>query len=144
MWAHGAPRFLLRDSVTGIESPSREPTRGATLSVDRGIASVGPGARELGDVAVQGYPALVIDGVAQAVADSDRERRVALVDVDGQRVALVAGYGTMRELVAAVVRRRPRGAIYLDGGRAAHLASGGETVYRFSPSERPISWVLLR
>lgn len=141
-------RFALHDAVTDLAHPSREPNAGLSVcvSVDgsvavyRGAPSGGLGHR----VVVQGYPALVYRGRAVAVADSELARRVALVALPGARVALVAGYGTMRELGQVLRRSGAWAAVYLDGGRAATLRSAREIVWEHTDTETPRAWVVLR
>lgn len=144
------PRFLLSDSVTGTGNPSREPTRGATVCVaPSGVVTAllggGPSGAVGCRVAVQGYPVLVWRGAAMGVADSQAERRVCLAVLGDGRVALVGGYGPMGALVAELVAGGAWAAVYLDGGRAAHLAPvEGAAVWEHTAAEVPRAWVTLR
>lgn len=146
MFDSRGPEYLVRDSVTGTDHPSRFGQRGVTVCVGAdGRAAAHLGVAAVGcRVAVQGYPALVYRGRSVSVAESERARRVALAVVDDHQVALVGGYGTMGELVTVCRARRVRAAVYLDGGRAAHLAGRGETVWEHTESERPAAWIVLR
>lgn len=147
MFDRAGPRYLLVDTVTRTANPSREPSRGVTVCVGEAgtvRAELGAGLDGLGcRVSVQGYPALVFRGRSSTVAPSDDERRVALAVV-GDRVALVAGYGSMAALRDALRAGGARTAVYLDGGRAAHLRSAREIIYEHTDAERPASWILLR
>lgn len=152
MFASGRPRFLLRDPH-GVRVESREPTRGATVLVmsggqamaQDGASTGGVLAIRLGDapVAVQGYPSLVRGGRVQPVQESARERRVALAILEPSRVALVAGVGTMEAFARALAEGGAREAIYLDGGRAAHLATVTDVAFRHAASETPVSWITI-
>lgn len=147
------PRFLLADRRGGVAWASREPTRGATVAVYssglvREVAGAALPAGEAPAVAVQGYPELVRRGAAVAVAESERERRVALAVLAsslGPRVALVAlQRGTMQAFVEALVAGGAVEAVYLDGGRAAHLAPvDGAAVLAHTSAEVPRAWVTL-
>lgn len=142
-------RFALHDAVTDLVHASREPGAGLAVCVAaEGAVAVyrgAPSGSGLGyRVVVQGYPALVYRGRAVAVADSEPARRVALVALPGARVALVGGYGTMRELGQVLRRSGAWAAVYLDGGRAATLRSAREIVWEHTDTETPRAWVVLR
>ena len=96
-------------------------------------------------VAVQGYPRLVEGGRTVAVQVGDRTRRTALAVMagGGDRVALVAFTGTMTDFGRELVDGGALEAVYLDGGRAAHLEVGGDLVVAHDAAERPASWVTL-
>lgn len=146
MFSGGLPENLLRDEGAGVDVPSRFPSRGATVAVVDGLAYVATGAEVLGAaaVAVQGSPELVRRGRLEPVADSPRVRRVALaVMPGGQRVALVSFVGTMADFGRELLEGGAVEAVYLDGGRAAHLQVGAAALVAFDPSERPASWVTL-
>lgn len=153
MFNREGPRFLLVDRRGGVDWRSREPTRGATVAVLPGgvVQSVPGSALPAGvapAVAVQGYPELVRRAAAVAVAPADRERRVALAVLAserGPRVALVgARYVTMAALVEGLVAGGAAEAVYLDGGRAAHLAPAeGAAVLAHTAAEVPRAWITL-
>ncbi len=145
MFAEHMPRFLLRDSFRGVDHPSLEPQRGQTVCVVEGVVRVVPGghAVEGASVAIQGYPSLVDRGRPQTVQPGDRTRRVALAVLTDRRIALVGGSGTLDALVAELVDGGAVAAVYLDGGRAAHLVSAERDVFEYSPAERPASWVTI-
>lgn len=146
MFASGRPEYLVRDDAAGVDVATRYPSRGAAVSVVDGLAYVAAGAEVLGSAAVvvQGYPRLVEAGRVVAVADSPRVRRVALAVMEGgARVALVSFTGTMADLARELVDGGAVDAVYLDGGRAAHLEAGGVLVFGFDPAERPAAWIVL-
>lgn len=153
MFDRAGPRSLLVDRRGGVSWASREPTRGATVAVYAGgvvreVAGSALPAGEAPAVAVQGYPELVRRAAAVGVAASERERRVALAVLAsdaGPRVALVGmRYGTMQALGEALVAGGAVEAVYLDGGRAAHLAPAeGAAVLAHTSAEVPRAWITL-
>jgi hypothetical protein len=145
MYDQAGAEYGLRDAARRVQHDSRNAARGSTVAVSsEGVAVLRPGwAPAGGGVAVQGYPTLVQLGQAVPVRAAPAMRRVALAVMgDGREVALVGGVATMRDFAAALARGGARGAVYLDGGRAAHLATREGAVFRHG-SERPAAWVVL-
>lgn len=145
MFEHGLPRFTVFDSARNVGVVSAEPTRGQTLCVVGGrVVMVGGGLPVEGaSVAIQGYPSLVEQGAPVPVQRGERTRRVALAALAGDVVALVGYTGHMDDFARELAEDGALAALYLDGGRAAHLAAPGRDVFVYSPSERPASWVTL-
>jgi hypothetical protein len=157
--------YGLRDAARGVAVESTFPSRGATVVVEAGRARMldqwSPAAA---GVAVQGYPALVSRGQPLPVAASPSERRVALAILgdgagetprasgrrgatsltlaSGTEVALVCGIMDMRAFARALAAGGARGAIYLDGGRAAHLETRDNQAMRHG-NELPAAWIVL-
>lgn len=145
MFDRQGPQYLVRDDAARADVATRWPSRGATVAVVERLAYVMPGAEALGAaaVAVQGYPRLVEAGRTVAVQAGDRTRRVALAVMAGGRVvALVSFTGTMAGFARELVDGGAVDAVYLDGGRAAHLAAGGVVVFGHG-AERPAAWITL-
>lgn len=145
MFEQGLPRFALVDGARGVDHPSLEPLRGQTISVVEGAARASNGGAPSpgASVAVQGYPSLVEEGRPQSVQPGERTRRVALAMLGDRRVALVGGTGTMEQLVSELVSGGATEAVYLDGGRAAHLVGVERDVFEYHRAERPASWVTI-
>lgn len=146
MFSREGPRFALYDPSRHTSNPSREPHHGALIAV------VGGRARRLGgttippdaSAAVQGYPSLVEASRGTTAHGDERTRRLALAVLSGgAQVALVGFTGTMPDFVAELLHGGAEDAVYLDGGRAAYLAVGQESVFRYDDHERPASWVVL-
>lgn len=144
MFDSRGPEYRLRDRAGGVNVPSRHPTRGLAVALSSAGLAVAGELDELADspVVVQGYPALVRRGTAVPVRASPVTRRVALAVLSSRELALVSGTATMEELAAALARGGAREAAYLDGGRAAHLATATRVLVPHG-SERPAAWIVL-
>jgi hypothetical protein len=145
------PLYGLRDAAAGLDLASAYPARGATLGVDAagvGFARPGWSAPAGARVAVQGYPALVLDGrnVADNAAghNGDVDWRAGLALLGDGRMLFAVGRIDMEGLGAALVRAGARAAHYTDGGGSARLATADHD-WTGSAEDRPVAtWLLAR
>lgn len=145
MFDSTGPRFGLLDARRSVRWPTREPERGGWITVDgdraRGPRDFDP---QGATVMVQGYPTLVVGGVVTATLRGDeRTRRVALARLVGGDVALVGGAMGLPDFARALLAAGATDAVYLDGGRAAHLAGPAGVIYAHQADERPAAWLTL-
>lgn len=144
----GQTEYLLLDVRSGVALRSRWPSRGATLGVTlSGEAFVAQGAALAAGarVAVQGYPALVLEGrnVATPERDTGREGRAALVLLTDGRFAFASARLGMHAFAEAL-RSSASAAVYTDGGSSLkHWIKGADRSAADAPSEPAVpAWLL--
>lgn len=149
-WAdyrYGMVLYRHFDSSTGVDIPSSRSSQGMTISVmPDGTTStamgdaVAAGAR----VAVQFYPALVVNGVVQDVADESFPYVAAVVVMSDGRMGFVVGRNM--SLPTFAQRLADAGAVqagYTDGGGSAAIIT--PTVYVGSSEHRRVlTWLVAR
>ena len=129
----GDPRFLLRDSIgNSINENSDESSVGGTIFVKEGVAHYIRGGvvpAEI-EIAVQGYPTLVVDGVNTAGTsgtNQDRVWRAALCIIrssnGNEELAFAVGHDTMYGFAASLIGAGAVYAVYTDGGGSGRLAT---------------------
>jgi len=135
------------DAGAGIYAAGDNPGRGIVLAVvdGRGVASTG-GVPSSAAVAVQLYPALVAEGVAQntSAGGSNLETvwRSALALMGDGTFALVVGRMTMAGFAGALRAAGAVAAGYTDGGGSTALLAEGTRVG--SSENRPVpSWLVV-
>jgi len=142
------PEYMVRDG--NLFAPGIYPTRGATISVADGVAVVRRGADAPSNarVAVQGYPALVLNGQRQDTAHSgsniERVYRSMLARMNDGRLALIAGVGTMDSIADAAIAADAQDVVYLDGGGSAWLQTTEGGSYGAAERRPVASWVIVR
>lgn len=134
MFSSRGADYRLCDRARGVDVRSRYPSRGATVVVIGGVASMvdGDAARITAPtVAVQGYPELTRRGrvVVSGLRDLERVPRLAIGITDRGEVAIVyARAASTRTLAEWSLARGVTECVYLDGGTAAALRVDGVDV----------------
>ena len=132
----------------GLSDPGEHPTRGATLSAWKGGASIAPGAQvdPRAQVAVQLYPALLLDGRNVATDDGTNTDRVWRAGVGlHPRLGVVFAVmpsATMRGFAEALRALGVVSAGYTDGGGSASLLVRGLERVGSSENRRVASWLV--
>lgn len=155
----GALRFAHYYPARGLDVPSREPAKGGAVYVAGGRAygTTTAGGRIPGETfRVQGYPTLVVNGVATAgLTDVDTNKRPAIGILSDGRVFLACASSiTMPDLArtlgnfATPSGARVEWAFYLDGGGSAAMYVDvnldGRPEYNFNlGGRRVVTWVTL-
>lgn len=137
--------YLLYDREAQLLVPSRYPSRGATLLVANGQATVSdsPTLTPETSVAVQGYPEMIRRGVVVASTTNDTERvwRAGVGIDNGGNVVFVIGQGSMRDVSAAAAQAGVIELLYTDGGGSGRMQA--EDGYVGSSENRRVgAWLL--
>lgn len=139
----GCLQYRLLDAKRGVDSPSRYPSRGSTLSIVAGRPVVLAGDEVLpgADVAVQCYPTLVWEGALGPASGADAVWRAALVLFADGGLGFAIRHGTIPAFASELLSAGARWAGYTDGGGSTSLWDGSSRAGHPSPRAVP-AWLL--
>lgn len=139
--------YAHHDETSGLIVPSQYPTRGITISVKGGqaVAMAGDNMPAGSTVAIQLYPALLLNGEVKASAtiDTDRVWRAGVGIMNDGSMGFAVGNMSMFDFANAMKNAGFSSAGYTDGGGSTALVTDSG-VTGSSEGRRVASWMIVR